>query len=108
MHFDTYSDFVPLIMIVLTLWLMRARFTSPIDTPWPMLYYFVLVLFIRSFEGEFNNYVIFAGRHSVRKACRLPCVVATGEVGDVAEAGTAEQAGGNGTAVAAFAVRDHE
>ena len=38
---------------------MRARFTSPIDTPWPMVYYFVLVLFVRSFEGEFNNYVIF-------------------------------------------------
>src|SRR6266702_6420815 len=61
MHFDTYSDFVPLIMIILTLWLMRARFTSPIDTPWPMVYYFFLVLFIRSFEGEFNNYVIFFG-----------------------------------------------
>ena len=61
MHFDTYSDFVPLIMIVLTLWLMRARFTSPIDTPWPMVYYFFLVLFIRSFEGEFNNYVVFFG-----------------------------------------------
>ena len=61
MHFDTYSDFIPLIMIGLTLWLMRARFTSPIDTPWPMVYYFLLVLFIRSFEGEFNNYVIFAG-----------------------------------------------
>jgi len=59
MHFDTYSDFVPLIMIGLTFWLMRARFTSPIDTPWPMVYYFVLVLFVRSFEGEFNNYVIF-------------------------------------------------
>jgi hypothetical protein len=26
-----------------------------------MLYYFVLVLFIRSFEGEFNNYLIFFG-----------------------------------------------
>ena len=61
MHFDTYSDFVPLIMIILTLWLMRARFTSPIDTPWPMVYYFCLVLFVRAFEGEFNNYVIFAG-----------------------------------------------
>ena len=61
MHFDNFSDFIPLIMIGLTLWVMRARFTSPIDTPWPMLYYFLLVLFIRSNEGDFNNYVIFFG-----------------------------------------------
>ena len=58
MHFDTFSDFIPLAMICLTLWLMRARFTSPIDTPWPMAYYFFLVLFVRSFEGEFNNFII--------------------------------------------------
>src|SRR5438067_6463097 len=61
MHFNTYSDFFPLIMIGLTLWLMRARFTSPIDTPWAMFYYMFLVIFVRSNEGEFNNYWIFAG-----------------------------------------------
>ena len=61
MHFDSFSDFVPLITICLTLWVMRARFTSPIDTPWPMVYYFLLVLFIRSNEGDFNNYLIFFG-----------------------------------------------
>src|SRR5882724_9347083 len=61
MHFDSYSDFIPLIMIGLTLWVMRARFTSAIDTPWPMFYYMFLVIFVRSWEGEFNNYIIFAG-----------------------------------------------
>ena len=61
MHFDSFSDFVPLFIIGITLWLMRARFTSRIDTPWPMVYYFFLVLFVRSNEGEFNNYLIFAG-----------------------------------------------
>jgi hypothetical protein len=61
MHFDTYSDFIPLFIIVLTLWVMRARFTSPIDTPWAMLYYLFLVIFVRANEGEFNNYWIFAG-----------------------------------------------
>ena len=40
---------------------MRARFTSPVDTPWPMLYYTVLVIFVRANEGEFNNYYIFFG-----------------------------------------------
>src|SRR5260370_14309163 len=59
MHFDTYSDFIPLIMIALTIWVMRARFSSPIDTPWPLLYYLGLVLFVRSNEGEVNNYWIF-------------------------------------------------
>src|SRR5882724_9236761 len=61
MHFDNYSDFIPLIMIVLTLWVMRARFTSKVDTPWPMFYYMFLVIFVRSWEGEFNNYIIFGG-----------------------------------------------
>jgi hypothetical protein len=61
MHFDTYSDFIPLIMIGLTIWLMRVRFTSPIEIPWPMIYYLALVLFVRSNEGEFNNYLIFGG-----------------------------------------------
>jgi hypothetical protein len=61
MYFDSCSDFVPLCFIGLTLWLMRARFTSRIDTPWPMVYYFLLVIFIRYNEGEFNNNLIFAG-----------------------------------------------
>jgi hypothetical protein len=61
MHFDTYSDFIPLIMIGLTIWLMRVRFTSPIEIPWPMIYYLALVLFVRSNEGDFNNYLIFGG-----------------------------------------------
>ena len=61
MHFETYSDFIPLFMIALTIWVMRARFSSPIDTPWPLLYYLGLVLFVRANEGEFNNYWIFAG-----------------------------------------------
>ena len=39
---------------------MLTWFVVVVDTPWPMAYYFLLVLFIRSFEGEFNNYVIFA------------------------------------------------
>jgi hypothetical protein len=61
MNFNTYSDFIPLIMIGLTVWVMRVRFTSPIEIPWPMLYYLALVIFVRSNEGEFNNLLIFIG-----------------------------------------------
>ena len=61
MHFDNFSDFFPLIFIILTFWVMRARFTSRIDTSWPIVYYLFLVIFVRSNEGEFNNYWIFAG-----------------------------------------------
>ena len=61
MHFDSLSDFIPLIMIGVTLWVMRARFTSPIDTPWPMVYYLFLVIYARANEMEFNNYLIFMG-----------------------------------------------
>ena len=61
MRFNTYSDFIPLIIVGLTIWVMRARFTSPIDVKWPLLYYVALVVFVRSAEGEFNNYWIFIG-----------------------------------------------
>jgi hypothetical protein len=61
MHFENYSDFIPLIAIALTIWVMRARFSSPIDTSWPLMYYVFLVIFVRSNEGEFNNIWIFVG-----------------------------------------------
>lgn len=61
MHIDSLSDLLPLIVIGLTIWVMRARFTSPVDTSWPLFYYIVLVVFTRANEGEFNNYWIFAG-----------------------------------------------
>jgi predicted membrane protein len=61
MHFDTFSDFFPPIFIILTLWIMRARFTSPIDSSWPLVYYFFLVLFVRSNEDNFNNTIVFVG-----------------------------------------------
>src|SRR4051812_13872454 len=61
MHFDNFSDFFPLVFIILTLWVMRARFTSRVDTSWPIVYYLVLVIFVRANEGEFRNYLIFAG-----------------------------------------------
>jgi hypothetical protein len=61
MHFDSFADFVPPVVIAVTIWVMRVRFSSPIDTPWPMVYYLFLVIFVRSNEGEFNNYVIFMG-----------------------------------------------
>ena len=38
----------------------------------------------------------------------FPGVVASGEVGDLLEAGAAEDAGGDGAAIAAFAVDDDE
>jgi hypothetical protein len=61
MHIESLGDFVPLIVIGLTIWLMRARFTKPVDISWPLFYYAFLVIFARSNEGEFNNYWIFGG-----------------------------------------------
>ena len=61
MHIYTYSDLLPAIAAGLTLWLMRARFTRPIDTPWALGYYVFLVLFVRYNEMDFNIFLIFAG-----------------------------------------------
>lgn len=61
MHIESLSDLVPILAIGLTLWVMRARFTSRVDISWPLFYYMFLVIFVRANEGEFNNYWIFAG-----------------------------------------------
>jgi hypothetical protein len=61
MHIDGLADFVPLIVIGLTIWLMRARFASPIDISWPLVYYAFLVIFARYNEGEFGALWIFGG-----------------------------------------------
>ncbi len=50
-----------LLMLLVTLWLMRARFTHSTDWNFPIAYYLMLVLFARTFEGEFVNEYIFAG-----------------------------------------------
>jgi hypothetical protein len=61
MHIDSIEDLTPVIVIGLTIWLMRARFASPVDTSWPLFYYAFLVIFARYNEGEFNNFWIFGG-----------------------------------------------
>ena len=61
MVLNSLADFVPLFVIGFTLWVMRARFREAHDISWPLVYYFVLVIFVRAREGEFNNYWIFTG-----------------------------------------------
>jgi hypothetical protein len=61
MHNYSYSDLLPVAAIISTLWLMRVRFTRPIETPCALGYYVFLVLFARYNEMEFNNYWIFGG-----------------------------------------------
>jgi hypothetical protein len=61
MHLESIGDFVPFVVIGLTIWLMRARFTQPTEISWPLFYYLFLVIFARANEGELNNYWIFAG-----------------------------------------------
>lgn len=61
MVLNSLADFVPLVVIGATLWVMRARFREVHDISWPLVYYFFLVIFVRAREGEFNNYWIFTG-----------------------------------------------
>jgi hypothetical protein len=61
MVLGSLADIVPLLVIGFTGWVMRARFISAVDISWPLFYYFFLVIFARSHEGQFNNYFIFTG-----------------------------------------------
>ena len=48
-------------MFLLTVWIIRRRFTRPPDWNLALGYYFALVLYARSFEGLLSNNVIFIG-----------------------------------------------
>ncbi len=61
MVLHSLADFVPLLVIAFTIIVMRARFKSAHDISWPLIYYLILVIFVRAREGEFNNYLIFTG-----------------------------------------------
>ncbi|MGH9723080.1 MAG: hypothetical protein ACRD8O_22955 [Bryobacteraceae bacterium] len=57
----SFFNFFTLIIAVLTIWLIRSRMGGAHESNWPLLYYFILVMYIRGFEGQFDNRVIFAG-----------------------------------------------
>ncbi|MGH9660193.1 MAG: hypothetical protein ACRD96_16710, partial [Bryobacteraceae bacterium] len=55
--FNTLTVFV----VIMTLITMRLRFSLKMDSSLPILYYLILVVYARAYEGEYNNYMIFAG-----------------------------------------------
>lgn len=62
-YYLTWFNFLTVCILVMTLLLIKSRFgSSPkFDSSWPLFYYGFLVFYTRSFEGEFENYFIFAG-----------------------------------------------
>ena len=56
----TVANLVVWTFIGLTLYTMRRRWVGDFESNWALVYYLVLVLFIRTLEGEFNNFIVFA------------------------------------------------
>lgn len=64
-HYLTWFNFLTVLILVATLALVKSRIggvgPTKFDTSWPLFYYAGLVFYTRSFEGEYENYFIFAG-----------------------------------------------
>ena len=49
-------------MMALSIWLGVARFLmTRIESSWPLIYYAVLILYWKTFEGMMNGYWVLAG-----------------------------------------------
>lgn len=64
-YYLTWFNFLTVLILVATLMVIKSRLgvggPTKFDTSWPLFYYAGLVFYTRSFEGEYENYFIFAG-----------------------------------------------
>lgn len=48
-----------ILLMVMTVWVIIARFTHRLDTSWPLFYYLLMVFHTKVFEGGLNPYWVF-------------------------------------------------
>ncbi len=62
MHIQiTTFGFITAILMGLTVWLFVARFTKPLESNWPLVYYLGVVVYSKVFEGVLEPYWVFVG-----------------------------------------------
>lgn len=57
----TWFNFCTWVILILTIWLLAWRYNGGNDDKsYPLIYYSLLVLYVRMNEGQFQNEVVFA------------------------------------------------
>lgn len=57
----TLFNNLTLALMALTIWMAVARFTMRQESNWPLVYYFLLAVYWKAFEGGLNGYWVLAG-----------------------------------------------
>lgn len=57
----TLFSVITLIYMSLTVWLLVARTRGRLESNWPLVYYFLVLVYWRAFEGALNPYWVYAG-----------------------------------------------
>ena len=61
MYYLTLFNFITLMLMGLTVWLGVSRQRSKLESNWPLLYYVLLVGYLKFFEGSLDPYMVFVG-----------------------------------------------
>lgn len=55
----TSFNLLTFLLLVLTMWLAFSRFTRSLESTWPLVYYLVVVAYLKAFEGGLNPYCVY-------------------------------------------------
>ncbi len=57
----TLFNVITMVLIGLTIWVIVARIRSKLESNWPLVYYFLVLVYWRAFEGGLSPYWVYAG-----------------------------------------------
>jgi hypothetical protein len=57
----TMFTFITALLMGLTAWLGFSRYSTKLESNWPLVYYLLLVGYLKVFEGSLDPYMVFTG-----------------------------------------------
>ena len=57
----TLFNVITLILIGLTVWVIVTRTRGKLESNWPLVYYLLVLVYWKAFEGGLNFYCVYAG-----------------------------------------------
>jgi hypothetical protein len=57
----TAFNVLTVVMMLLTAWVIWARFTKSLESSWPLVYYLGIVIYLKAFEGALDPYWVYVG-----------------------------------------------
>lgn len=57
----TPFNFITAVLMGLTIWLAVSRFSTKLESNWPLFYYLFLFAHLKAFEGGLDPYMVYVG-----------------------------------------------